>query len=103
MSETAQTLIKAALRSIGVIAVGETPTADEMANGLEALWFMLRNLSSKNINIYAITRQAAVFNGSEYYTIGSGGDIDTTWPVEIMSAETTEYPIEIIDFKTIKT
>jgi hypothetical protein len=49
MSETAQTLIKAALRTIGAIAMGETPTADEMTEGLEALKFMLRHWSNKNI------------------------------------------------------
>ena len=100
MSETAQTLIKAALRSIGVIATGETPTSEELADGLEALKFMLRSWSAKNINIFALTRQAATLNGASSYTIGSGGTINTTRPVKILSAESADYPIEMIDFAT---
>ena len=100
MSETANTLIKASLRLIGAIATGETPTASEMDDGLEALQFMLRNWSSRGIRIPYYTRVSATFNGSTYYTIGSGGDIDTTRPSLIVAAESTDYPIKITDFNT---
>ena len=54
MSETANTIIKAALRAIGAIATGETPTDAEMQDGLEALKFMLRTWSDDNIRLYYI-------------------------------------------------
>ena len=52
MSETAQTLIKAALRVVGAYASGETPEASMTNDGFEALKLMLRNWSAKNIRLY---------------------------------------------------
>ena len=83
MSETAQTLIKSALRSIGAIATGETPTADEMADGLEALKFMLRHWSNSNIRLYFISQDTLALTGAVSYTIGTGGDFNTTRPETI--------------------
>ena len=55
MAETARTLIDMALKEIGAIAIGETPTADEEQDGLKKLQIMLRHWSSKNIRIHFIT------------------------------------------------
>jgi len=97
MSETAQTLIKAALRSINAIATGETPTAAEMADGLEALKMLLRSWSSENIMVYSISQDTLTMDGSSSYTIGSGGDCDTTWPEQIKGAVVdTDYNLDII-------
>lgn len=97
MSETAQTLIKAALRSINAIASGETPTAAEMADGLEALKIMLRSWSSDNIMVYSIVFDTLAMTGASTYTIGSGGDVDTEWPVEIKGAVVdTDYQVDVI-------
>ncbi len=97
MSETAQTLIKAALRAINAIASGETPTAAEMADGLEALKIMLRSWSSENIMVYSISQDTLTMTGASSYTIGSGGDANTTWPVEIKGAVVdTIYDLRII-------
>lgn len=97
MSETAQTLIKAALRAINAIASGETPTAAEMADGLEALKIMLRSWSSENIMVYSISQDTLTMTGASSYTIGSGGDASTTWPVEIKGAVVdTIYDLRII-------
>ncbi len=86
MSETAQTLIKAALRSIGVITSGETPTADELNDGLEAMKFMFRHWSAKNIRLYFMTSETFALTGAASYTIGSGGVINTARPVSIRGA-----------------
>ena len=84
MSEMAQTLIRAALRAIGVIAPGETPTADEEQDGLQALKFMLRHWSDRNIRIYVTEENSVALSGAESYTIGpSGGAITTTLPAGI--------------------
>jgi len=84
MSETANTLIKAALRSIKVIASGETPTNDDMQDGLEALRIMLRSASAKTLMIHYIEQETLAMSGAASYTIGSGGDCDTTWPVSVI-------------------
>jgi len=85
MSETAQTLIESALRAINVIASGETPTADELQDGLEALQIMLRSWSS-DLDVYLMSQDTLAMTGASSYTIGSGGDCDTTRPEEIRGA-----------------
>lgn len=97
MSETAQTLIKAALRVISAIATGETPTAAELADGLEALKFMLRNWSAHNLRLYYTTQESLSMDGSEYYTIGSGGNLNTVRPASIRGAWTSDGPVKIVD------
>ena len=97
MSETAQTLIKAALRSIGAIATGETPTAAELADGLEAMRFMLRNWSSQNIRIPFTTTESVALTGATSYSWGSGGTIATARPVQIRGAYTSDNIVDIID------
>ena len=94
---TAQELIKAALRAINAIATGETPTADELQDGLEALKIMLRSWSGENIMVYSISQDTLTMTGASSYTIGDGGDLDTTWPVEIKGAVVdTDYNLRII-------
>ena len=97
MSETAQTLIKAALRSIGAIATGETPTAAELADGLEAMRFMLRNWSTQNIRIYFTTTESVALSGATSYSWGTGGTIATARPVQIRVAYTADNLVDIID------
>lgn len=97
MSETARTLIKGALRKIGVIASGETPTAAEMQDGLEALQMMLRNWSAQNIRLYYTDQETLTMDGSESYTIGSGGDLDTVRPASVRGAWHDDWPVKIID------
>ena len=102
MSETAQTLINAAFRVIGVIASGETATTQELADGLEALKIMLRHWSDKNIRLYFISQNTITLNGAASYTIGSGGVCDTTRPEDIKGGYVRDSSgidslIEIID------
>lgn len=97
MSETAQTLIKASLRAINAIATGETPTAAEMAEALEAMKIMLRSWSGNTIMVYTISQDTLALTGASSYTIGSGGDCDTEWPTEIKGAVVDEqYNLTLI-------
>ena len=102
MSETAETLIKAAMRAIGALASGETPTTDEYADALESMKFMFRHWSSKNIRLYYTKQDTLTITGASSYTIGSGGDCDTVRPVSIRGgyygdAGGVSYPIMMID------
>jgi hypothetical protein len=96
MAETAQTLIKAALRSISVIATGETPTAAELDDGLEAMKLMLRSWSANNLRLYYTTQESLTMTGAEYYTIGSGGDLNTVRPASIRGAWHADWPVKIV-------
>uniref|UniRef100_A0A6M3LH03 Putative structural protein n=1 Tax=viral metagenome TaxID=1070528 RepID=A0A6M3LH03_9ZZZZ len=86
MSETALTLIKSAFRTIGVLAVGETLSANDSAIGLENMQFMFRHWSAKNIRLYYTKQETLALTGATSYTIGSGGDLDTVRPSSIRGA-----------------
>jgi len=81
---TANDLIKSSLRVLGVIAQGETPSANLQSEGLEALNQLLESWSAQNLLIYhkALETQSLTTN-QQSYTIGSGGDFDTTRPIAI--------------------
>lgn len=99
MSETAQTLIKAALRSIGAIGTGRTPSAAELQDGLEAMQIMFRSWSARNIRLYYSVTDTVTMDGSESYTIGSGGDVNTTRPSKITGARLSDSIITLIGEK----
>jgi hypothetical protein len=103
MSRTARQLISASMRVLGITASGETPTADEMADGLEALKIMLEQWSFEGLPVEALTEiNHTVLAGVGSYTIGPAGcDIISDWPVEIVSgycsnSQSLDYPIKII-------
>lgn len=99
---TVSDLVKAAMRKIGAIASGETPTADEVSDGMSALNLMLASWSNENLLIPTLTREEfALVSGQASRTIGTGGNFNTTRPVEIdrvhvEDANGSEYPIELI-------
>jgi hypothetical protein len=82
--QTAQELIKAALRVIGVVATGETPTNAELQDGLEAMKIMFRQWAAKGLMVYVSTIDTHTLTaGTKSYTIGSGATINTGRPVSI--------------------
>jgi hypothetical protein len=87
MSMTAQELIKASFRLNGITASGETPTAAEMADGLEAMKIMFDGWSAEGIMVEILTEIThTLVGGSGSYTVGpSGCDITSDWPIEIIS------------------
>lgn len=101
MSETAQTLIEAALRVIGVLASGESASTNELSDGLKSLRFMLRGMSARNLSLYYTTQDTVTLNGATSYTIGSSGTVNTPRPASIRGAYATsnnvDRPLKIID------
>jgi hypothetical protein len=103
--QTTQELIKAAYRKIGVVAVGETPSDDEMQDALLMLKVIFRNWAAKVGPIYVTTTDThTLTSGTTSYTIGSGATINTARPSMIKAAYATEngldYDLDIIDEKT---
>lgn len=103
---TGRDLIAASLRLIGAYASGETPSADESTDGLNALNRMIDGWSTQSLLIYTIPRETFSFTASKgSYTMGSGGDFNTARPLKIKNAvlvipTTTpniERPIEIVN------
>lgn len=58
---TARDMVTQAMREIGVIASGEQPTADEMADGILRLNSMLKAWSAKGLNLWRNTRATIDF------------------------------------------
>ena len=78
------TLITSSLRLLGAIAPGETPTANEINDGLGSLNDLLEILSTQNLAVYgAQTESFPTVPGQFLYTIGPGGNWNTTRPVRI--------------------
>lgn len=102
---TAQTLINRSLRQLGVLASGESPSADETADALAALNAMLDGWMNDKLMTYALVNiPVPLVANTASYTIGaSGATVTATAPVSIESAyvrkSNIDYPIELIDDK----
>jgi hypothetical protein len=101
---TARDIIKGAMRLIGLMATGETPSADEISDGLSSLNSMIDSWSNENLVIYTKIREEFDFVPSQAaYTMGAGGNFNTSRPMRIDNAAvqmqgTTVYevPIEVV-------
>ena len=94
-------LIRSSMRLIGAIATGETPTADEVNDGLLVLNDMLENWSTETLSVWGSSNQT--FNtaaNQSVYTIGPTGNWVTARPQDIDDAycnfSGVDFPIKVI-------
>jgi len=99
---TALDLIKGAMRLIGAIATGETPTADEANDALTTLNDILEGWSLEGLAVWGSSNQT--FNtvpGQKTYTVGPGGNFNTDRPVNVFGGYCTfggvDFTIEVVD------
>lgn len=99
-SSTARVLIADSLRSLGVLAAGETPSDDEASDALRLLNEMLEQWNLQSLLVYSFLRTAQSTVASQgSYTLGSGGDWNMTRPdrierlVHYDSAQDLEIPL----------
>lgn len=90
------------MRLIGAIASGETPSADETSDGISTLNDLLEAWSNEGLLIYSRTREAfSLVPSQSRYSIGVGGNFDTSRPQQIQEATILsngiELPVEIIN------
>lgn len=96
MATTAQTIIDAAYRKIGITS----PTSTEDDNALEMLNNML-GLWGSDFLVSGVTRESlSLVVGTAEYTIGSGGDLDTVRPLSIKNcylkdSDDYSYPVDV--------
>lgn len=99
---TAQQIINRALRYSGIIDVSEDAEIDYSTPALEDLNQMIDEWSNDGLAQTSLTTVShALVSGTREYTIGSGGDINTSWPVKIQNVyvrdgSSADYPIEQI-------
>ena len=105
MSTTAIKLITRAMRLARVLGVGEAPTSAESANGLEALNSMLDSMSTERLNAYYIVEETLTMVAAQAtYTMGSGGDLNTTRPTRIEDScfirnASLDTPLQLLNFE----
>ena len=98
---TAQTLINRAMRLIGALESGESPSPDETTDVLAALNAMLDSWRNESLVVYQVADITHTLTpGDGIYTIGSAGDINQTRPNKIESAYVTQgdidYSVQVI-------
>ena len=86
MARTVRQLLIDSLRTVGVIGAIETPTAEEIGHALNELNNLTAMLDLKKLFPYVeVTNTGTLVPSQEYYTVGSGADINTARPNSITS------------------
>lgn len=99
---TAQTLVDRALRLIGAIASGASPTAQESADALIALNAMIESWQGAKLQFYTLVDTAYTASAADYsYTVGPSGNFSLTprpFSIENCFARVSDvdYPIELV-------
>jgi hypothetical protein len=96
VATTAINLISRALRAIAVLGSGETPNNADAQDSFTALNDMLDSWSTVRLYCYQVVESslaATLSDGS--YTVGAGGDFNTTRPTQITSVR---YTVGDIDY-----
>lgn len=84
---TARDIIESSMRLLGVLATGEAAQASEASDALDSLNDMLDSWSNENFVVNAVTAEEFTLTaGQSSYTMGTGGDFNTTRPLEIIKA-----------------
>jgi hypothetical protein len=98
---TAIQLITSAMKIAGALGQNETPTSSEAADGFSALNNMLALWANDRTFAYTVIQNSVAMTGATSYTIGTGGDINTAWPVDIDYAfirlNTVDFPLTKIN------
>lgn len=96
-------LIAAALRVVGGIAQGETPSTDQYTEGAIALNYLIKAWQADGMPLWAIKEYSlTMVSGTRTYRFGEGQTIATPYPLKIISAlrrhtsTTTDVPINLI-------
>lgn len=89
---TAIEIIKRAMRIIGVLPEGETPSAQESADGLEALNALMGSIANGQLLIFAGTLDQVPLSANVgSYTVGPTGSVVTTRPVDVLESSYITY------------
>ena len=83
---TVKNIIKRSMRVAGVISQNETPSSDEFNDALEVLNGMLASWSNETLLVRSRVTETFPLTSAISYTIGAGGDFNTTVPLNIISA-----------------
>lgn len=98
---TARDIVKGTLRKIAVLGKGSSLDNDEAQDVLSVINGMIASWSVEGNLVYTETAESFPLTGATSYTIGTGGDFNTTRPTMIKAATATigntDYPLYMID------
>jgi hypothetical protein len=104
---TANDIIRASMRLIQVSAVDTDLTAQELQDGLESLNRMLDSWSADELTLYQVIReQFPLVSGQNPYSMGYGGNFNTSRPMKIVDAYLilnngsipVSYPMQVLGY-----
>lgn len=97
---TALDIVTRALVTINAIQAGESPSAQEAADGLVSLNDLLQSLGNEGLTIASVGAESFSLTGASSYTIGTGGTFNTARPIKVTNAYYTvnsvDYPVDIL-------
>lgn len=103
---TPRDLIRAALKDLGAIGQGETPSASELSDGFDIMKRMLDSWANDKLMVFAqIIEEFTLTGNQSEYTMGADptADFNTIRPQEIVGAgiktNGAEYPLSLIQIK----
>jgi len=92
----ALTIIKGALRLVGAISQGETPTTDQTSEAMEALNMMTKSLASKGLLIWVVDNVAiTTVSGTATYNVGLGQTVNVPKPLKVTQAFYTRNNVDV--------
>lgn len=91
ITRTARQIVQRALRSLAVIGQGQTLDAEQENDALYALNDMLASWSAEGLMVPNTELESfTLVSGTVSYTIGTGGDFNTTRPKQIVGGYLTD-------------
>lgn len=98
---TAYEVIVLSLKDAGILAEGETPSADIQADAFSTLQHMLAMWQTDGLYVNGMVTNAFTPTGAETYTVGTGGTANFARPERIDYAywrsNSIDYPIAILN------
>lgn len=104
---TPQDIITLALKSAGVLGIGQTASYEDINDSFTLLNFMLAQWNKKRWLVYVLKTYGVQCVGKFFYTVGPGGDINCPRPDRLEDAffrqnipsmpNQIDYPLELIE------
>lgn len=79
-------IIARTLKTAGIVGVGQTPSAEDMADSFQVLNDMLGLWSRRRWLVYHLVDKALPMTGAASFSIGPGGNVDMVRPDKIEAA-----------------
>lgn len=80
-------IIAAAMRKIGALAQGQSPSAEDLTNGMQALNALVSEFQTLGMPLWKRTQLSLALTASTAsYTIGVGQTTNTAFPLKVLSA-----------------